>query len=85
MEENLRTFLRAGWLLPLAAALAFFSRWIVDIVIPTLKGGNFDALYDLHGVQYLDITLILTIIGFIWMSVVVIRWVTNSDVGRKLG
>ena len=27
-------------------ALIFFGRWITEIVVPTLKGGNFDQLDD---------------------------------------
>ena len=67
------TFL-TGWLVPVAVALIFFGRWIREIVIPTLKGGSFDQLYDLHQVRYLDTTLACTLIAFVWATGTVIHY-----------
>ena len=62
--------------LPIAAivALIYFGRWITEIVVPTLKGGNFDQLYDLHQVRYLDTTSVCLAIAFAWVAVGVFRW-----------
>src|SRR6185295_8510619 len=48
MKRQLHFFLLTGWLIPAGVALIFFGRWITEILIPTLKGGNFEQLYDLH-------------------------------------
>lgn len=66
-------FLLSGWLIPFAIAGLFIGRWIIDIVIPTLKGGNFNALYDFHQIRYLDITLLCSVVGFLWLSFVVVK------------
>jgi hypothetical protein len=67
-------FFLTGWLLPAAVALVFFGRWITEIVIPTLKGGNFNRLYDLHRVKYLDTTLVCTVLAFAWAAMAVVSW-----------
>src|SRR3712207_1063865 len=58
MTKHIKLFLFTGWLLPVAIALTYFARWIREIVVPTLKGGSFEQLYDLNGVRYLDTTLV---------------------------
>ena len=75
MKHNWKIAVYAGWLLPLLLAVCFMGLWIVDIVVPTLKGGNFNALYEINNIRYLDISLGATIIGFTWLSYVVIRLV----------
>jgi len=62
-----------GWLIPTGLTLVYFGRWITENVIPTLKGGNFDQLYDLHQVRYLDTTLACTIIALVWVTAMVFR------------
>jgi len=74
MKKQIQFFLLTGWLIPVGIALVFFGRWITEIVVPTLKGGNFDQLYDLHGVRYLDTTLAAVMIAFVWVAIAVIRW-----------
>jgi hypothetical protein len=73
MKKQIQFLMLTGWLLPVSVALLFFGRWITEIVIPTLKGGNFDPLYDLHQVRYLDTTLACSIIGLVWVAAVVFR------------
>ncbi len=73
MKHNWKIAVYTGWLLPLFFAAFFIGLWIVDIVVPTLKGGNFNALYDLNNIRYLDISLGATIFGFTWLSYVVIH------------
>ena len=73
MKKHIQFLMLTGWLLPVGVALVFFGRWITEIVIPTLKGGNFDQLYDLHRVRYLDNTLACTVIALVWVTVVVFR------------
>jgi hypothetical protein len=74
MRKNAKFLLLTGWLVPVAIALLFFGRWITEIVVPTLKGGNFDQLYDLHQIRYLDITLACIVIAFLWVTLGVCRW-----------
>ena len=74
MKKSAQLFMLTGWLIPVGLALLFFGRWITEIVIPTLKGGSFDQLYDLHQVRYLDTTLVCTVIAFAWVAVAVFQW-----------
>ena len=74
MIKPFQFLLLTGWLIPVGIALIFFGRWIVEIVVPTLKGGNFDQLYDLHQVRYLDTTLVCIVVAFIWAAFAVCRW-----------
>lgn len=74
MKKQLQFLLLAGWLIPAGIALIFFGRWLTEIVVPTLKGGNFDQLYDLHQVRYLDTTLVCTVVAFAWVALTVIQW-----------
>ena len=72
--KQIKFLLLTGWLIPVGGALVFFGRWITEIVIPTLKGGNFDQLYDLHRVRYLDTTLACTAIAFVWVTAAVFQY-----------
>ncbi len=74
MKKQIQFLLLTGWLIPVSVALVFFGGWITEIVIPMLKGGSFDQLYDLHRVRYLDVTLACTAIAFAWVAVAVFRW-----------
>ena len=74
MKKQIQFLLLTGWLIPIGIALVYLGRWITEIVIPTLKGGNFDQLYELHGVRYLDTTLACVVIGFAWLTLAVFRW-----------
>jgi hypothetical protein len=80
MKRQIHFFLLTGWLIPIGIALVFFGRWITEIVVPTLKGGSFDQLYDLHRVRYLDTTLACTLIAFTWVAIAVIRWAKRQTV-----
>jgi hypothetical protein len=74
MKKQIQFLLFTGWLVPAGIALLFFGRWIMDIVIPTLKGGSFDQLYDLHRIRYLDTTLVCAAVAFLWVTLAVVRW-----------
>jgi hypothetical protein len=74
MKKQIQFLMFTGWLIPVGVALVFFGRWITEIVVPTLKGGNFDQLYDLHRVRYLDTTLASTCIAFAWVAVAVFQY-----------
>lgn len=74
MKKQIQFFFLTGWLIPVGVALVFFARWIREIVVPTLKGGSFDQLYDLHRVRYLDTTLACTTLAFVWLALAVMRW-----------
>ena len=79
MKRQLHFFLLTGWLIPAGVALVFFGRWLVDIVIPTLKGGNFDQLYDLHQIRYLDTTLLCTVMAFMWVAGAILTWARRQS------
>ena len=83
MKKHIQFLFLTGWLIPAAVAVLFFGRWIIEIVIPTLKGGNFDQLYDLHQVRYLDTTVISTAMAFVWVTLAVCRW-ARQQVLRKV-
>src|SRR5678815_3867391 len=72
MKKQIQFLILTGWLLPVGVALLYFARWIREIVVPTLKGGNFDQLYDMHQVRYLDTTLACTVVAFAWATVAVV-------------
>jgi len=72
MKRILKFTLLTGWLIPGTLALWYFGRWIREIVVPTLKGGNFEQLYDLHGVSYLHVTMWSVVLAFAWGTLVVI-------------
>lgn len=78
--------LHMGWLLPAGIALLYFARWIREIVVPTLKGGNFDQLYDQHGnIRYLDITLLFSVIAFWWFGYAWLRFVRSKRENGESG
>jgi hypothetical protein len=74
MKKQIHFLFLTGWLIPVGIALIFFGRWLTEIVVPTLKGGNFDQLYDMHHVRYLDTTLACTALAFAWVAIAVFRW-----------
>lgn len=78
MKKHFQLLLLTGWLLPVGVSLIFFGRWITEIVVPTLKGGSFNQLYDLHRVRYLDTTLVCTVIAFVWAALALFRFVSRS-------
>ena len=71
MKTQIRFISFTGWLVPIALALVYFARWISEIVVPTLKGGNFNHLYDIHRVSYLHTTIWLVCSAFVWVALVV--------------
>ena len=70
MKTRIRFISLTGWLVPVALALVYFARWIREILVPTLKGGNFDHLYDLYRVSYLHATIWLVCIAFVWVALI---------------
>lgn len=46
--------------------------------MPTLKGGNFDQLYDLHDVSYLHATMWFGGVAFVWVALEMSRWAKNQ-------
>jgi transcriptional regulator with XRE-family HTH domain len=58
-----------AWLVAFAASSVFFGLWIVDILIPTLKGADFNGQYELHGnFRYLDFGGISFFVGFLFLG-----------------
>ncbi|NQZ23250.1 MAG: helix-turn-helix transcriptional regulator [Colwellia sp.] len=58
-----------AWLVAFAVSSVFFGLWIVDILIPTLKGADFNNQYEIHGnFRYLDFGGISFFVGFIFLG-----------------
>ena len=58
-----------AWLVAFAFSSVFFGLWIVDILIPTLKGADFNQQYEIHGnFRYLDFGGISFFVGFLFLS-----------------
>jgi hypothetical protein len=74
MRHKLQFLFLTGWVIVFAVVAALLGRWVIDILIPTLKGGNFEALYDRHHFRYLDATLACTVVGFAWFAAMVCWW-----------
>ena len=69
--ENItfRFICKYAWLIAFAISSVFFGRWIIDILIPTLKGADFNQQYELHdNFRYLDFGGISFIVGFMFLS-----------------
>ena len=58
-----------AWLVAFAFSSVFFGLWIVDILIPTLKGADFNQQYEIHGnFRYLDFGGISFFFGFLFLG-----------------
>lgn len=58
-----------GWLVAFAISCMIFGAWVIDILIPTLKGADFNAQYELHGdFRYLDFGGAFFVLGFLWLG-----------------
>ena len=79
----LNALIKTGWLLPFCICAVFFGAWLVEIVIPTLKGANFNELYDLHGIRYLDITLVSFVAGFVWLAFVAVQGALHTRLSPR--
>ncbi len=59
-----------AWLVAFALSSAFFGLWIIDILIPTLKGADFNNQYEIHGnFRYLDYGGLSFIAGFLLLGI----------------
>ena len=59
-----------AWLVAFAISSVFFGLWVVDILIPTLKGADFNQQYELHGnFRYLDFGGISFFVGFLFLGI----------------
>lgn len=82
MKTPIRFFSLTGWLIPTGIAVVYFSRWITEIIIPTLKGGNFDRLYDAHNVPYLHVTIWSILIAFAWVAAIALSLAKKQSVSK---
>ena len=58
-----------AWLVAFAFSSVFFGLWIVDILIPTLKGADFNQQYEINGnFKYLDFGGISFFVGFLLLG-----------------
>lgn len=65
-----RFILKYSWLFAFGVSSLLFGLWIVDILIPTLKGADFNLQYELHGnFRYLDFGGISFVVGFLLLSI----------------
>jgi len=64
-----RFICKYSWLVAFALSSVFFGLWIVDILIPTLKGADFNQQYELNGnFRYLDFGGLSFIVGFLLLG-----------------
>lgn len=67
------------WIAAFALSSIFFGLWVVDILIPTLKGADFNHQYEIHGnFRYLDFGGISFVIGFLFLGVNVYQEFLNN-------
>ena len=73
-----------AWLVAFAMSSVFFGLWIVDILIPTLKGADFNNQYEFHGnFRYLDFGGISFFVGFIFLGFnVFVEFINNKRVSK---
>jgi len=58
-----------AWFVAFACSSVFFGLWIVDILIPTLKGADFNQQYEINGnFGYLDFGGISFFVGFLLLG-----------------
>ena len=58
-----------AWLVAFALSSIFFGLWIVDILVPTLKGADFNQQYEINGnFRYLDFGGISFFVGFLFLG-----------------
>ncbi|MCF6439708.1 helix-turn-helix domain-containing protein [Pseudoalteromonas luteoviolacea] len=68
-NTTFRFICKYAWLLAFAGASLFFGLWIIDILIPTLKGADFNQQYEMHGnFRYLDFGGVCFIAGFVLLG-----------------
>ena len=80
--ENItfRLICKFSWLAAFALSSLFFGLWIVDILIPTLKGADFNQQYEMHGnFRYLDFGGLSFFAGFLLLALnVAMDHITNK-------
>jgi transcriptional regulator with XRE-family HTH domain len=74
-----------AWLIAFTMSSVLFGAWIVDILIPTLKGADFNHQYEIHGnFRYLDFGGISFFIGFILLGVnVLMEYLNRKKLAEK--
>lgn len=66
---TLQFICKYAWLVAFAISSVFFGMWIVDILIPTLKGADFNQQYEMHGnFRYLDFGGVSFFAGFLLLG-----------------
>ena len=75
-----------AWLVAFALASVLFGFWIVDILIPTLKGADFNHQYEIHGnFRYLDYCGISFLTGFVLLAMnVFVDYMSRKKVAQVL-
>jgi transcriptional regulator with XRE-family HTH domain len=84
---TLHFIFKYAWLVAFAISSVCFGMWIVDILIPTLKGADFDQQYELHGnFRYLDFGGLSFLTGFVLLGLnVFIEQLSTSKMRKELG
>ncbi|GAC16214.1 helix-turn-helix domain-containing protein [Aliiglaciecola lipolytica] len=68
-----------AWVIAFAVSSVCFGLWIVDILIPTLKGADFNQQYEINGnFRYLDFGGLSFFIGFLLLSLNIFIEYLNS-------
>lgn len=71
--------MRLGWMISFLVAIALLGTWVIDILIPTLKGADFNEQYEINGnFRYLDFACISFFMGVIMLCLGVVKRVVNT-------
>ncbi|WP_435275249.1 helix-turn-helix domain-containing protein [Psychrobium sp. nBUS_13] len=61
---------RFSWAIAFLITVLLVGAWVIDILIPTLKGADFNQQYEIHNnFRYLDFAVVSFLIGVIILSV----------------
>jgi transcriptional regulator with XRE-family HTH domain len=71
--------MRLGWIISFLVAIVLLGTWVIDILIPTLKGGDFNYQYEINGnFRYLDFACISFFMGVIMLCLGVVKRVVDT-------
>ena len=75
ISESLFSVLkRFSWAIAFLITVLLMGAWVIDILIPTLKGADFNQQYEIHNnFRYLDFAVVSFFIGVIILSVRLIQ------------
>ena len=78
----LRLMSRFSWAFAFFISVVLLGTWVVDILIPTLKGADFNQQYEIHNnFRYLDLASLSFFIG---VAILLFRVIVSSLKSRSV-